>query len=109
MVASNPGTRKTAVLRRDPGCSVAIDLKTMHLVVEGRAARLTGEPDLRRATAAFDAVLSWPTEVEGDRLTSPYAAPSSGGPPFEVYEIRPLRAYAFPTEDQFEPTRWSWE
>ncbi|MCY1142064.1 pyridoxamine 5'-phosphate oxidase family protein [Actinoplanes sp. Pm04-4] len=109
VVASNPGARKTAVLRTSPVCSVAIDLKEMHLVVEGRANRLTAEPDLRRSVAAFDEVFSWPTEVDGDLLTSSYAAPSSGGPSFEVYEIRPVKAYAFPTSDQFEPTRFNWK
>jgi len=107
--ASKPGARKTGALKQEPHCSVAIDLETMHLVVEGSANRLTQESDLRRATLAFDERFSWPTEVDGDLIDSPYAAPSSGGPPFEVYEIRPTRAYAFPTSDQFEPTRWEWD
>jgi hypothetical protein len=54
-------------------------------------------------------VFDRPTEVAGDLLEAPYAAPTSGGPPFEVYEIRPMRAFAFPTADQVEPTRWEWD
>ena len=108
VVASNPRARKTAALRQEGGCSVALDLKEMHLVVEGRANRLTSDSDLRRASEAFERVFNWPTKPAGDLLDSSYAAPSSGGPPFEVYEIHPSKAYAFPTADQFEPTRWQW-
>lgn len=105
VVASNPGARKTTGLRDEPRCSVALDLGEIHLVVEGSAARLT---DLGRATTAFREVFDWPTEADGDLLDAPYAAPTSGGPPFEVYEITPERAFGFPTADQFEPTRWEW-
>lgn len=109
VVASNPSARKTTALRREPRCSVAIDLKELHFVLEGHATRLTAAADLQRASGAFLRVFDWPTEVSGELLGSPYAAPTSGGPPFEVYEIRPVRAYAFPTADQFEPTRWQWD
>jgi Pyridoxamine 5'-phosphate oxidase len=108
VVASNPRARKTRALQEESRCSVAIDLKDLHVVVEGVARRLTTEPDLGRATVAFQEVYGWPTEVAGDLLEAPYAAPTSGGPPFEVYEIRPVRAYGFPTADQVEPTRWQW-
>ncbi|MFG1927627.1 pyridoxamine 5'-phosphate oxidase [Cryptosporangium sp. NPDC048952] len=107
--ASNPGARKTVGLRVEGPCSVAVDLRDLHLVVEGEARRLRSEPDLRRAIAAFDEVFNWPTEISGDLLDAPYAAPTSGGPPFEAYEIRPVKAYGFPTEDQFEPTRFDFK
>ena len=51
MVASNPGTRKTAGLAREPRCSIAVDLGEVHLVVEGNASRLATAPDLRRRQA----------------------------------------------------------
>lgn len=108
VVASNPAARKTTGLRAEGSCSIAIDLNDLHLVVEGGATRLRTESELRRATKAFEDVYSWPTAIAGDLLDAPYAAPSSGGPPFEAYEIRPSRAFAFPTNDQFEPTRWQW-
>ena len=68
--------------------------------------RLTARHDLERAAAAFLDVYDWPTTVVGDELDTPYAAPTSGGPPFPVYGLTPIRAFAFPTDDQFEPTRF---
>ena len=67
---------------------------------------ITTPHDLERAVAAFADVYGWPTTVAGDVIDAPYAAPSSGGPPFRVYELTPIRAHAFPTADQFEPTRF---
>jgi hypothetical protein len=78
------------------------------VVVEGVAARLTGEHDLTRASHALRDVYGWPTTVVGDELEAPFAAPSSGGPPFRAYELTPAKAFAFPTDDQFEPTRFTW-
>lgn len=105
--ASNPRAVKTRHLDAHPGCSLAIDLGFAHLVVEGTAARLVGATDLGRASAAMREVYDWPTTVVGDELDAPYAAPSSGGPPFRAYEITPTRAYAFPTEDDFDPTKFT--
>lgn len=75
---------------------------------EGRATRLTGASDLDRARRALEDVFGWPTEVVGDQLDAAYAAPTSGGPPFNAYEVTPTRAFGFPTNDQREPTRWTW-
>ena len=106
VIASNPKARKTAALEHEPRCSVAIDLSELHVVVEGVARRLTSPADLTRATVAFSEVYDWPTTVVGDRIDADGAAPSSGGPPFYVYEVTPIRAFGFPTADQVEPTRW---
>jgi hypothetical protein len=69
-------------------------------------ARLTTEADLERARVAFADVYEWPVTVEGDMIDAPYAAPTSGGPPMRVYELTPVRAHAFPTDDTFQPTRF---
>ncbi len=84
-----------------------MDLGTAHLTVNARAARLTGRADLERASRALRDVFDWPTTVVGDELDAPYAAPTSGGPPFRTYELVPVRAFVFPTADQFEPTRFT--
>ena len=107
--ASNPSARKTACLESAPRVSIAVDLGDVHLVVEGQAVRLTRVDDLGRACRALMDVFGWPTEVVGDQLDADYAAPTSGGPPFNAYEVSPTRAFGFPTADQREPTRWSWD
>jgi len=107
VVASNARTTKSRRLDQNSRCALAIDLGRIHLVVEGSVARMTGEADLLRASRAMREVYGWPTTVIGDELDAPYAAPTSGGPPFRAYEITPERAFAFPTDDTFEPTRFT--
>lgn len=106
LFATKASAAKTANLRADGRVSLAVDLGEAHLVVEGSATRLTSRSDLRRASAAMREVYDWPTEVVGRELDAPYAAPTSGGPPFEAWELVPVRALAFPTADQWEPTRF---
>ena len=56
----------------------------------------------------------WQTAVErfeagvaGDELDAEYGAPTSGGPPYRVYEIRPAKGFALPIDGEaFAPTRW---
>jgi hypothetical protein len=107
--ASKASAAKSRRLDADSQCSLAIDLGVAHLVVEGIAARLTGATDLARAADAMRDVYDWPTTVVGDELDAPYAAPSSGGPPFRAYEVTPTRAFAFPTNDEFDPTRFTFD
>lgn len=107
VVASNPRAVKTRHLDRARRCSLALELGPAHLVVDAEPVRLASSADLARATRAFDVVYGWPTTVAGDLLDAPYAAPTSGGPPFRVYELTPLTAHVFPTDDSFEPTRFS--
>lgn len=104
--ASRASSAKTADLRGDGAVSLAVDLTTVHLVVEGTAAHLAADRDLSRASAALLDVFGWPTHVTGEELDAPYAAPTSGGPPFQAWELTPARAFAFPTQDQVEPTRF---
>lgn len=109
VVATKAGAVKTALMRARPRVSLAVHLTSTHLVVEATAVRLRSSDALRRASAAMLDVYGWPTEVVGDELDAPYAAPTSGGPPFEAWELVPRRAHAFPTEDQYEPTRFTFD
>lgn len=106
VLATKAGAVKTRHLETGAPCSLGVDLGDAHLVVEAVPTRLTAHPDLERASTAFAAVYDWPTSVAGEELDAPYAAPTSGGPPFRVYELTPTRAFAFPTDDRFEPTRF---
>ncbi|MBY4108366.1 pyridoxamine 5'-phosphate oxidase family protein [Rhodococcus fascians] len=104
--ATKGSAAKTAHLHDDNEVSLAIDLDEMHLVVDGVAERLTTPDDLHHASAVLLDVFDWPTQVRGDELDAPYAAPTSGGPPFQAWELRPTQSWAFPTRDQFEPTKF---
>lgn len=104
---SKEGTRKTRNLDGDGRCSVATEVDSAHIVVEGRAVRVTDEATLQRASATFQEVYGWPTRVAGDELDADYGAPTSGGPPYRVYQIVPTSVYAFPADANFLPSRWS--
>lgn len=103
---TNGSAAKTADLEHDGQVSLAIDLGSTHLIIEGLAERKTETPDLERASTAMLETFEWPTEVVGDELDAPYAAPTSGGPPFQVWELAPAVAIALPTNDAVEPTRF---
>jgi hypothetical protein len=107
IIASKVSAAKSRHLDADGRCSLAIDLGRAHLIVEGTAVRLAGTADLTRASTAMLDVHGWPTTVVGDELDAPYAAPTSVGPPFRAYEIMPARAFAFPADGQFDPTRFT--
>ncbi|MDO9378525.1 MAG: pyridoxamine 5'-phosphate oxidase family protein [Nocardioidaceae bacterium] len=104
--ATKASAVKTSHLEADGEVSLAIDLGTVHLAVEGTARRMRAHGELERASATMLEVYDWPTEVVGEELDAPYAAPTSGGPPFQAWKIHPAKVIALPTEDDFEPTRF---
>lgn len=105
--ASKATAVKTAHLQADGDVSLAIDLGSLHVVTEGVARRLTTEPDLRRASTAMQDVYGWPTTVAGDELDAEYAAPTSGGPPFQAWELTPRTVLTLPTADRTQPARFT--
>lgn len=106
-VASKETTRKSRNLAADGRCVVTTDAGDLHLIVEGVARRVRDEATLRRASDTFKAVYNWATEVAGEQLDAEYGAPTSGGPPYDIYEITPTKAFGLPTDgESFTPTRW---
>jgi hypothetical protein len=109
-VCSKATTRKSRNLDADGRCVVTTDTGDLHLIVEGTARRVRDEATLRRASGAFKASYDWPTVVAGDQLDAEYGAPTSGGPPYNVYEITPAKAFALPTDGETTtPTRWRFD
>jgi Pyridoxamine 5'-phosphate oxidase len=106
-VASKDTACKSRHLVADGRCVLTHDAGDMHLVVEGTARKVTDDGTLARASAAFATVYDWPTRVSGGMLDADYGAPTSGGPPYDVYEVTPTKAFGFPTDGEtFTPTRW---
>jgi hypothetical protein len=106
-VASKNTARKSHHLNADARCVLTHDAGDMHLVVEGVARKVTDDASLAMASAAFAAVYDWPTTASGGKLDADYGAPTSGGPPYDVYEVTPAKAFGFPTDgESFTPTRW---
>lgn len=105
-VASKGTTRKSRNLDANPACVLTKDAGDVHLVIEGTARRVTDADTLRLASDAMMRIYEWPTTPAGDELDAEYGAPTSGGPPYRVYEIAPSRAFALPASGTFAPTRW---
>ena len=108
-IASKQRARKSRNLEVEQRCVITTDTGDLHLVIEGVARHVQDEATLQRAVAAFDAVYQWPTRVVGNQLDADYGAPTSGGPPYEVYEVTPIKAFGLPTDGETTtPTRWIW-
>jgi hypothetical protein len=105
-VASKDTARKSRNLDADGRCVLTTDVDGVHLVVEGDASRVRDTDTLERASAAFEQVYGWPTTIAGDQLDAEYGAPTSGGPPYRVYQIVPSKVFALPSGADFMPTRW---
>lgn len=106
-VASKNDARKSRNLATESRCVVTTDTGDLHVVVEGHARRVTDPATMSQATTAFREVFDWPTTIRGDELDAEYGAPTSGGPPFNVYEVVPTKAFGLPTDgESFTPTRW---
>jgi hypothetical protein len=108
-VASKNRARKSRNLEAEPRCVISTDTGDLHVIVEAVAHHVRDEEGLQRAVEAFQAVYSWPTQVQGNQLEADYGAPTSGGAPFEVYEVSPVKAFGLPTDGESStPTRWTW-
>jgi hypothetical protein len=106
-VSSKETAKKSRNLAADGRCVITTDAGDLHLIVEGEAQRVRNEATLRRASDAFNSIYDWPTMVTEDKLDAEFGAPTSGGPPHDVYEITPTKAFGFPTDgESFTPTRW---
>jgi len=109
-VSSKETARKSRNLAADGRCVITTDTGDLHLIVEGQARRVNDEATLRRASDAFRAIYDWPTVVTGEKLDAEYGAPTSGGPPYDVYEITPTKAFGLPMDgESFTPTRWRFD
>jgi uncharacterized pyridoxamine 5'-phosphate oxidase family protein len=109
---TGPDERKARNLARNPHCILttgcnALD-KGLDVVVEGKAALVSDEGQLRRIAEAY--VLkygeNWRFEVRDGAFVHG-AAPE--GSVALVYEVRPLTAFGFGKGDEFSQTRWRFD
>jgi hypothetical protein len=106
-VASRDTARKSRNLDANGHCVVTADTGEIHLIIEGEADRVTDDATLRLAADVFKRIHGWETWVVDDKLDADYGAPTSGGPPYNVYAIRPTKAFALPIDGETTtPTRW---
>lgn len=104
---SNPNVRKSRDLAQNPHCVMTTAGKTLDLVIEGEAVKITDDELLKRVAEVYKAKYGWPLTVENHAYTAPYAAPAAGKSPYELYQVRPTKAFAMGSnEPPYGATRW---
>jgi uncharacterized pyridoxamine 5'-phosphate oxidase family protein len=106
---TNPSTRKGRNLAENSRCAVTMSGDSMDLVIEGAAARVEDDDELRRVAEAYRSKYEWPVTVRGGAFDAPYGAPAAGPPPYQPYAVTPTVVFGFGTDERFAPrsTRWT--
>src|SRR4029079_6179844 len=104
-IVSGEETRKSRNLAGNRACAVSMSLPELHLVVEGRAARVTDDETTERLAGRY-AESGWPARVENGAFTYDYSAPSAGPPPWNLYEITPTTVFGVLASEPGGATRW---
>jgi nitroimidazol reductase NimA-like FMN-containing flavoprotein (pyridoxamine 5'-phosphate oxidase superfamily) len=103
---SGAASRKARNLSDNPRCVITVAVEDAHLVVEGRAARVTDAAQLQEVADAYASKYEWHVRVRNGAFDADYGAPTAGPPPYEVYQLAPTTVFAFGTAETFSPTRW---
>jgi uncharacterized pyridoxamine 5'-phosphate oxidase family protein len=93
------GTRKGKNLAENPRCAISFAIHGFDVVIEGKAAKVSDDAKLKRLAEAY-AAQGWPAFVHDGVLDAPYSAPTTGPAPYDLYEVTPLTAFAFGTEEE---------
>jgi hypothetical protein len=100
-------TQKERNIAHNPTCAISVSSQGMDLVVEGVAERVADEASLTPLAALLNKD-GWPVTIVEGGFDAPYAAPSTGPAPYNVYRVTPTVAFAFGTleENHKRPTRF---
>jgi hypothetical protein len=107
--AAGASTRKVANLTHDPHCVVTTNSGGLDIVVEGSVVQVRDDAKLQEVADAYVSKYSWQitlTVRDGALPASFGGAPTSGPPPYYVYEVVPSVSFGFPNEAERDPTRW---
>jgi nitroimidazol reductase NimA-like FMN-containing flavoprotein (pyridoxamine 5'-phosphate oxidase superfamily) len=98
-------TRKARNLAENSHCVIAVATEDAHLVVEGKAKKVTDEALLHHVAGVYASKYEWPVTVREGAFYGD-GAPTAGPAPYEVYEVKPIVVFGFGTDEKFSPTRW---
>jgi pyridoxine/pyridoxamine 5'-phosphate oxidase len=102
---SGAGTRKSRNLAANPNCVLSSALPDLDLVVEGRASKVTDQATLERLAQRY-AAQGWPARATDGALTAEFSAPSAGPPPWELFVVTAVVAFAVATAKPYGAMRW---
>lgn len=103
--AAGASTRKGRNLAASPSCVVSARNSEVDLVVEGSAS-VVRDASLAGVADEYLAKYAWPVTVR-DGAFYGEGAPTAGPPPYDVYRLDPVLAFAFPIDEAYEPARWT--
>ncbi len=103
---SGEATRKARNLARDPRCVLTAGCAGMDFVVEGTAARVTAEEELRRVAALYASKYDWHVTVHQGVFDGAEGAPTAGPPPYQMYVVTPDVVLGFATDGTLGSPRW---
>lgn len=109
---ASAGSRKAALLERDPRCSLAASTDGIDLVYEAIVLRVRDPEHLERIADAYRRKYGWPVTVTPDgAFDAPFGAPAAGPPPYDVYAFEPVTVWGFGTDERYaaRSTRWAFD
>ena len=81
----------------------------MDVVVEGTAVAVRDTARLHGVAGAYAEKYGWQVQVRASAFDSAGGAPTAGDPPYDVYEVVPVKAFGLSTEDSPTSTRWAFD
>ncbi|RSD16835.1 pyridoxamine 5'-phosphate oxidase family protein [Amycolatopsis eburnea] len=103
---SNPAKRKAKNLAENPHCVITATSDDLDIVIEGTAAKVTDEAELRRVAELYHDKYGWPLTVVDGAYEAPFGAPTAGPPPYELYEVTVGTVFGLGTSEPFGSARW---
>lgn len=103
--AASPASQKARNLSLKPHSVITTSGNALDLVVEGDATKVKDDVRLNSVAAAYASKYGWQVEVR-DGAFHAEGASTAGPPPYNIYELTLVKAFAFPTEGTLVPTRW---
>lgn len=103
---SSPDAQKAKNIEQNPQVAITTHGKTLDLIIEGEAHRVTDDATLQRVAQVYKSKYDWPVTVKDGAYDAPYGAPSAGEPPYQLYEVRLTKAFGLGTAEPYGATRW---
>ena len=104
-VSTRPSSRKGKNLAHDPHCVITFATDDLDVVVEGEAAKVTGDAKVDRVADAFASKYEWHFAVR-DGVAYDESLP--GPLVYGFYEVKPTRAFGYGA-DGMTATRWRFQ
>jgi len=102
-------TRKARNIAERPQVSISTEGPGMDVVVEGTAVAVRDTARLHGVAGAYAEKYGWQVQVRASAFDSAGGAPTAGDPPYDVYEVVPVKAFGLSTEDSPTSTRWAFD